>query len=628
MKVSTKYIIGTWVVLLSALILLIYTAYSKLKPEVLISILSEQVQRNFPGTILEVGNTDYRVSVDFKMGLKDILFKRSDTVIGSLDEIELRIPIWLLLFQRGKAQINLSNLVVFIDENKIITDSEDLKRKIEQVGRSSQINLKGPAYLTDTQFTLRAKNISVVDVKNSKNFTLNKLLVREFQFGKNSAFELNLPVKINHGVTSYRSELWLFGDLTPEKDLWKLNFRGEFRTSDSSEKLQLEDLIIDGSARFKPHELDLNSKLTFFIEKKKMGSGNFAANDKEFNLGLNFTNFPLRLLALFEEEIRNPYLPMLAGDAEGLIQINKKYNSSAFSLDGSFTYPGAFDVKSVMDNDVSGQWKLRFTDAKWETSFISPKGDVSFFRRSVIDFEKGGVVQYVEELGFSEIEFKGPIQLVLPLEKILTAGSNDYFSSSFSFKKCKIGDQLLEGGFHYGISPDQRFYTGELKSNKSSFQVNFEQSNNTNKLDLKFSRFSWMKEYVFLTPFFSAAAGELDGKLEGRWDDQWSNGQWLSKLTGTSLQGMSGEWIKVIDNFWKFFEIKSSLISDQSWNLSAKKALIFLDSIILKGPDPATLNGQIDLDFNKKSFLVLNYPKNLKWKPVKKEITESFWNKE
>ncbi|MCP5815823.1 hypothetical protein NL365_27960, partial [Klebsiella pneumoniae] len=78
-------------------------------------------------------------------------------------------------------------------------------------------------------------------------------------YGKNSAFELNIPIQIKHNETHYNSDLWLFGDVTPETSQWKLNYRGEFRTKESSDKFLIEDLVINGAATFIPSSLAINS---------------------------------------------------------------------------------------------------------------------------------------------------------------------------------------------------------------------------------------------------------------------------------------------------------------------------------------------------------------------------------
>ncbi|HXH73396.1 MAG TPA: hypothetical protein VNJ08_00410 [Bacteriovoracaceae bacterium] len=630
MRPILKYLIGLWVVLLLAVGMLLYNAYAKLKPEIFIAVLSEQVQRNYPGTHLEVGKVDYRLSVDFNMGLKDLVLKRAGKVIGKLEEIELRLPWWLLLFQRGNAQINLSNLVIFIDDDKdeeANTDAHGDEATPSKPG-SKRVSLSLPGYLANAQFTLRAKDIRVMDLGNNRRyFTLNKLLVRQFQFGKNSAFELNLPITMSHNKVVYKSELWLFGDLTPAKEEWDLKFRGEFRTSENIEKFQLEDLIIDGKAKFKPHELDVTSNLSFFIEKEAIGTGTFNASEKDFNVNLQLSGFPMSFLGLFEQEIKNPYFPGLTERAVGAIEIKKQYRKESIKLDGKLEFPGVFKLGASPD-DVTGKWRINFNDAKWETSFISPKGEVSFFRRSVIDFKHGIVSQYIEELGFSEVDLSGAIQLVTPLEKVLHVDSRAYSSTTVSFKKCRLGEKLIDASFRYGISPDERFYTADINDNGNLMKLNFQQTGSQNKMDFTVKKFPWIQQYGFLAPYFSATSGILDGKLEGRWNDKILSGQWLSKLKATSLQLAGGEWILMMSNFWKNFKLDSNLIPDQNWDFTINKGIISVESLLLNGVDPAKMTGQIDTVFKKKSFLVLTYPKNKKWKPVRKEIAEPFWKRD
>lgn len=619
MRVSIKYILGLWVVLLAIVGFLLYNAYAKLKPEIFISILQEQVQRNYPGTRLEVGKVDYRLSVDFNMGLRNILLKRADKVIGSLEEIELRLPWWLLLFQRGNAQVNLQNLTIFIDEDHEDPATADVVAPGPK--GPNRIRLTVPDYLAKAQFTLRAKAITIKDIHGSRRYvTINKLLVREFRFGKNSAFELNLPVVMSHNDTSYNSELWLFGDITPDKEEWDLKFRGEFRTSEAGDKLQLDDVIIDGKARFKPQEVNVASDLTFFIERKQIGAGTFKATDKELSIGLTFSDFPLTFLSLFENEIKNPYIPQLTERSQGSVEIRKIYKSEALKLDGSLNFPGSF--KLAEGAEVPGKWRITFNGSKWETSFITPKGEVSFFRRSVIDFKSGGPVQYYEEIGFTDCDLATAVQVLAPFERFLSETNKTYSSSTVTFKKCLQGESSFDGSFRYGAAPDRRFYVADLKDAKSSLKINFEQAGQKSALTFEAEKFAWIPQYTFLAPYFNTMTGTLDGKLEGRWTDSWIKGQWLSKLKAQGLTQYSGAWSTFFDRFWKVFNLTAAEAPDQTWNLSLKNSIVTLEPLQLDGLDPARLTGQLDLSMKKRSSLVLAYPKNKKWKPVRKELSE------
>lgn len=624
MRLSIKHFLALWILLLLAVGALLFNAYGKLKPEVLISLLSEQVQRNYPGAKLEVGKVDYRLSVNFNMGLKDIVLRRNGKIIGSLEEFEIRLPWWLLLFERGNAQIHLRNLDVFIDEDEDETAPTSGTPNVHSTS-PQRIKLSVPDYLAKAHFTLRVKDVTIKNLASDRRyFTLNKLLLKEFQFGKNSAFELNLPINISHNDTNFNSELWLFGDLTPERDEWSLKFRGEFRTTETGEKFQLEDLIIDGKAKIKPHELDVASALSFFIEKKEVGTGEFQANDKELAISLKFSELPLSFLALFEDEIKNPYLPLIAERAAGTVEIKKRYRNEVVKLDGFLEFPGHFPLGQTPETQVPGKWRLNFNGSKWETSFMSPKGDVSFFRRSAIDFKKGVVAQYVEELGFTEIDLSTAIGLVLPLDKFIEPATGPYSSTTVSFKKCRKGEKVVNGVFRYGVSPGQKFYVGELTEDDKILKINFESTSAQKKLNLEVLSFPWWDQYKFLEKFFSADTAVLDGKLEGRWNEEWKQGQWLSKLKGTMLKNPKGEWFNFVDKFWRTFNIDSVQIPGQQWNLSLKSGLFVLDSLLLDGSDPGKLTGQIDLNMKKKSYLVLNYPKNRKWKPVKKELSGPF----
>ena len=59
MRLSTKIILLAWTFLFLIVGSLIYSAYSKLNPESLITLLNFQVQKNYPGSQLSIAKIDY-----------------------------------------------------------------------------------------------------------------------------------------------------------------------------------------------------------------------------------------------------------------------------------------------------------------------------------------------------------------------------------------------------------------------------------------------------------------------------------------------------------------------------------------------------------------------------------------
>jgi hypothetical protein len=244
MKLTTKVIISAWIILLTVIGSLVYSAYSKLKPDALIAALNSEVQKSYPGSNLNIAKVNYGFSIDFNLSLNELTLTRGETVLASAKEFQLKVPWWLILLNRGHASINISDLTVFISsyaEQKKVPLSSDLP------GVKAAIEMSIPQYLVEAHYTLRAKNISIKELDGERRyFNLSKLLVREFQYGKNSAFELNIPISITHQNKNFTSELWLFGDITPEPASWSINYRGEFKTKENVDGFVFDDLLIDG----------------------------------------------------------------------------------------------------------------------------------------------------------------------------------------------------------------------------------------------------------------------------------------------------------------------------------------------------------------------------------------------
>ena len=625
MRLSTKIILSAWLVLLLVIGSLIYTAYSKLRPESLVSLLETQIQKNYQGSKLSIEKVDYGFSLDFDLTLKNISITRADKTLASAQEVQLKVPWWLILLDRGSAQINISDLIIYVQTTK----GEPLLAAPENGKLATPIlNLELPKYLMDAHYTLRAKNISIKEINGDRRFiTFSKLLVREFQYGKNSAFELNIPVDINHKEKQYSSDLWLFGDVTPNAEKWTLNYRGEFKTKETQDGLHFDDLVIDGKSSFNPLSIDLQSQVELTVDRKTVGTGFINAKNDELSFDLKFTTFPLSYLNLIGDEIKNPFWNNKTGQAEGQLKFVRNMSSEGHTrLSAKLNFPGAFYLGP--ENEIPGKWTLNFDNDKWETTFITPQGEISFFRRAVIDFDNGEVKQYSQELGFNSLELKTALLAVKSVSEFIHHETKPFHSTFISIKKCKDGDQVVNGSFRYGLSPFEKFYQIDIQSIERKMLFNYLSKNNINHMGLELVNFAWTPGYKFFAPYFEAAEGTFNGNIAGNWSNEWSDGKWLINLKGQGIKDLRGDFVDINKSMWDYFDIDASTISSRTWNLSAEKKIIKINSSLTDSIDPALITGSLSSQPNTKSFLTLTYPKNKKWKPVKKEVNELFWKKD
>ena len=620
MRLSFKVLIGLWIGLFAIIGGLLFNAYSNLKPETFIALLTEQVQKNYPGAKLEVGKIDYRFSLDFNLNLQNIHLRRSGKLLASIGKVELKVPWWLLVINRGNAQINLSKLDIYIDHH----EEHAIKTKSASTS-SSLIQVKLPNYLADARYTLRAKEVSIRDIHNERRyFTLSKLLVREFQYGKNSAFELNIPIEITHNEARYKSELWLFGDITPETSEWNLNYRGEFRTLETNDRFQIEDMVIAGTAAFRPTALDIQSQIALEIDRATVGKGTLTANQDKLAVQFNFDQIPVNYFNFIYDEIKNPYLIKLEGTGVGALKFEKEFNTELASVSGKLGFDGNLKVSDA--SDFAGKWQLGFQDGRWEVSFITPKGEVSFFRRAAVDMKKNTLTQYNEELGFTGLDLTHVVGAIRPLSQFIKETPPTYYHSVISFKKCVAGEKIFDGNFHYGSTPDQKFYQADLTEETQSFKLKYAFKNAQHQIDANFSKFQWLPQFNFLDPFFKAQSALLDGKVEGRWgEESWENGEWLIQTNASQLSEAQGLIPDLIQKTLATFEINPKNFQEQALHVSVRNKVINLHSLSLEKGDSGKITGQLSTQPKQKSFLTLSYPKNKKWKPVKKDVLEIYW---
>ncbi len=625
MRLSTKIIIWSWLLLIITIGSLIYSAYSKLRPDSLVSLLNNQIESNYPGSKLSVGHVKYKFSLDFDLTMSQLELKRSDSLMASVGEVQLKVPWWLILLDRGSAQIIINDLIIFVQSPSEESLSQ-LQLSTIQKEKIKSIKLNLPTYLKDAIYTLRGKNITIKEQNGERRFfTLSKLLIKDFQYGKNSAFEINIPISISHKQKQFSSDLWLFGDLTPGVDLWSFNYRGEFRTKDSNEGLQLDDLVLQGKSRFNPLEVDLESELDLKVNQKSVGHGSILARNDKMSFDLSFKNFPISYLNLMGDEIQNPYLNIKSGRGDGKLKfVRSLKNDGHSSIYSKIIFPGDFVLTDT--DKVRGQWSLSIQNDKWETNFISPKGEVSFFRRSVIDFDKGQIRQATQELGLTEIDFSQAISLVENFDLFLKSEKNIFTSTLISFKNCKLNEDYINGFFKYSISPFEHFYQSDISLKDKKFLLNYLSKNSQNQISIQATNFEWRSNYSFLQPFFKMESGTVDGKLTGVWLDSWNDGKWESSLKFDKYEQLSGNFFDRLKDTFIGVGLDIENSHQMGLNFKLENNNLKFNSSTLSGINTHIFDGNLSFLNSQKSFFDVRDKKNkIKTKKqMRKEVLNPF----
>jgi hypothetical protein len=625
MRLSTKIILWSWVLLLITIGSLIYSAYSKLKPDSLVSLINNEIESNYPGSKLSIGHVKYKFSLDFDLTMSQLELKRSDSLMASVGEVQLKVPWWLILLDRGSAQIIINDLIIFVQSPNEESLTQ-LNFSTIQKEKIKSIKLNLPNYLKDAIYTLRGKNISIKEQNGERRFfTLSKLLIKDFQYGKNSAFEINIPISISHKEKQFSSDLWLFGDLTPGVDIWSFNYRGEFRTKDSNEGPHLDDLVLQGNSRFNPLEVDLESELELKVNQKSVGFGNILARNDKMTFDLSFKNFPISYLNLMGDELHNPHLNIKSGRGDGKLKFVRSLKSDGHStIYSKIVFPG--DFVFTEGDKVRGQWSVSIENDKWETNFISPQGEVSFFRRSVIDFDKGQIRQSTQEIGFTEIDFDQAISQVENFNQFFKSEKNVFTSTLISFKNCKTNNETINGFFKYSISPFENFYQSDILLKDKKFLLNYLSKNGLNHISIQASNFDWRSNYTFLQPFFKMESGTIDGKLTGVWPDNWSEGKWDSSLKFDKIEQLSGNFFDRLKDTFVAVGLEIDKSQQMGLNFKLENKNLQFNSSSLSGINTYIFDGSLSFLNSQKSFIDVRDKKNKiqTKKQMRKEVLNPF----
>ncbi len=106
--------------------------------------------------------------------------------------------------------------------------------------------------------------------------------------------------------------------------------------------------------------------------------------------------------------------------------------------------------------------------------------------------------------------------------------------------------------------------------------------------------------------------------------ERWTEGTWISQLRFKGIKNLRGEIPVLANKMWSEFSIDPASSIDHVWEGSFKESVLQITTLGIEGADPVKLTG-VMASAPKKSHLILTYPKNKKWKPVRKDIPEFSW---
>lgn len=608
-RVSLKAVLWSWLVLILLLVGLAYNAYDKLRPEAFVQLANEQIKKNIPQSELVVDSVDYSFSLDFNIKLKQITVIREQSQVAKIGELELKIPWWLLVTHRGTAQVNISQVEILLSSNDVKKIAKNDEGSSEDKAKTIEFEI--PQYLSDAQFTLRAKDVALKNEDASRTYLqISKLLVREFALKKNSAFEIKLPVWFEHNGLTFNSEVWLFGDLTPDRDKWSFNYTGDFRTKDIDAKISFDDVALEGTITMLLPQFTIDAQNTFMIDKEEKGNASFKLDRSTWKLDLEFSALPMEFLALFEKEILNDYLKQFTGEAQGKIVLWQKLAAEEFTLNGNLIFPGQFKLDQLMQD---GQWYLTFDNNLWVMRFENDQ--IKYSRENLIAFNQAQLMEIKESFELSELSFEDAFKFVPSLENVSKVEIPQ--SKSIQLTNVKRGDELFNGSFELSTNMAAFNYMGEMKGPKESLKFSYVSDAET-ALDLNLKTFKMVKGFELFSPWISGE-GMLNMDFSGKELNQFPLGSW--KLTGRiENENLNGLFISHLQTIWSEFD-RNPKKQEFNFNMNSKNTQMKLIDI---DQNPVT----VDIAFNKNLSVPSTATMTVKGKKTAKKLSLSFLKKD
>jgi len=609
MKNSLKFFFFILLAFFLGIAAILFIIKEKLNPDSFVQVLTRQIEKNFPESKVNFRKKTYFLGLDFVIELEDLSLTQKKIPLLTARKLEMRLPIWAFFVDSSRIKLGLEQVKIY-KKDAVINSSDKLFKAIR---------FELPGSLSTSHVTLKIKDFSLINFESDTEFfKAEKLLLRDFNLKKKSSFELVLPIKKSDKFFNEENHVWIFGEMKPNQTNWNINFWGELKSLDPGDDT-LDAITFNGTSLLESKSLDLKSELVFFLNKKKLGLGNIFVGNDNFTLHFEFADFPMGRFDNFRFLVGNNHLPELVSLGKINFDFLKKEKDSSATIQGEIEFPGDFLLAPEAEL-YPGKWRVLVKNNKLESSFINPKGDISFFKRSVLNPDTFKVEQFSEEIGYSNLDLANSLFGIKSIFHLISSSPEDYFSTSYSLKNLKFNNLSYDGFLRFGSVPGSKFYSLQLDDKSSSLKINYQKNTNLNKLEFFSKNFSWDSKRNFMSPVFMADQGLLNGRVIGEWGEDYLQGNWDIKINSSQLLSPSGSWINVLAKIWNIFEIDPSIYPNQNWHFSLRAGLIKIKSLTLDGIRPVQIRGDLNLNNTGKSFLELKPLKGNTFKPVIKPI--------
>jgi len=556
----------------------VYFVHTKISPDELKVFLVRTIEKNFPETKADFEKVKYSLgfNANFTIEKFSLQNKSDKRELFQAENLRIKIPIWSMIVEGGTIDLFIDNAKLVFESDKGISNWErslslppeskssfailGVKSKEDLMAINARDIISVPTYLVNSQINIHLKDMGVsykIEGRKKGEFLISKLLIKNFNFKTNTAFEivskLNLKISENQTISF---DVLVIGQF----NLGEYLKDGEMQTIEvihfDNMKLVEKNILIPGI------RMELNATLSksqplqgfynliagqnslssrFKMEKKQLS---FEAMDASFEIAEIFNIFHVSIKGL---DVGESHLT-LKGDLS-VSQDGELHPKFTFALSRELEYKFLLGLLTL---DFHGE-------VSSEKSMLHTKSNI-----------QGGVIDTSTVAVFN-------------LKKLLNLKSDDIKFDSHLFAR---GLKFSKIDFQKILSQIKMIKIEEQKSEPSS-------NNEMHKIDLKDSR--------KIIPFVKLSLDSKDVMIDGktvRIHGKLASAPGHLKLGGLNIDTQDGSLNASAEVFFKQQEKEHAIFKVLLRSFDGEILSIFLAGLnkISSGKISGEVNGNLEFD--------------------------------
>jgi len=164
---------------------------TQIQPEKIKKLVISSLEDNLKGSKVSLGALSYSLGRKINFEINSLKVESQNKTDLYLETLNVKVPIYSILTSGGVVDIIFDSPQFFLSTNKRAETNWSLLMNTKSKKKSQNVKIDLPKFLEKSKINIKVKNFVFNDVDKSENYNLDKIIFKNVNFKKTTAFEIS-----------------------------------------------------------------------------------------------------------------------------------------------------------------------------------------------------------------------------------------------------------------------------------------------------------------------------------------------------------------------------------------------------------------------------------------------------